>query len=814
MLILNSRKFLKYNDILLWIVILGALFSIFEVITSGYFFSTISPQSVKISPISSFFLIVISLFLLLQNRLSHKYYFQFVFRFLIVLILAFSLLSLIDAVFNASLNFNRVIFDKTQYSDIKMTSIFSFYMVITSLSILFKNNDNFIINIIGNILFIIFLLNVINIIGFIYKTPFYNTNPLHAISLPASISFMFISLYLLIDMKLNFWPFKKVIESNTSVLIAAYFIPALFFLYVIYEVVEASFSIMYFNHALHSSVLLILMLLLGSYVVIALSNRIGLQISKAENIKLESEIKYRTLFENAIDGIVYINMQGKLTALNNSFAKMHGYSVDEMVGMDLMELDTIEVRKKIPERMKKLAELNSIHFETEHYHKDGHIVYFDVIANIIKVRDEDYVVAFHRDMTDRKQAELLLKAKNEEIATQNEEYQILNDELIMVNEELLKAKHKAEESDKLKTAFLANMSHEIRTPLNGIMGFIELLHRKKITEEKRAQYIDIINSNSSQLISIIDDLIDIAKIESDQLNISIEPTDIGNLLSEIYFSYNIKLSKAGLVTKLILNNENTSCIVLTDRNRLKQIIENLLNNAIKFTNYGEIYFGFTKKGEFLEFYVKDSGIGIDEINLEKIFDRFWQVEIGMTRKYGGTGIGLSICKAFIEKLGGKIWVESKVMVGSTFYFTIPINNNETIVEKTQIHKGMRHSDDFKNASVLIAEDEDMNYFFFEESLEDFNVKIIRAKDGHEALQIAKSTPDLKLILMDIKMPNMNGYEATKLIKQIRPDLPIIAQTAYAQVGDREKALESGCDDYISKPVNMDVFNGLLTKYLS
>lgn len=814
MLVISGRKLLKYSDILLWIVAFGAIFSVFEVITSGTFFSTISPQSVKVSPISSSFLIVLSLYLIFYKRLSDKYYFQFFFKSLIAFILAFSLSSLVDTVFNSSLNFNCVIYGKTQYSDIKMTSIFSFYMVITSLSILFKNNDTFIINIIGNILFIIFILSLINIIGFVYRTPFYNSNPLHAISLPSSISFMFISLYLLIDMKLRFWPIKKVFESETAVLIATYFISALFSLFVIYEVIEASFNFMYFNHALHSALLLIFILLVGSYVVIALSNRIGSQISKAENIKLESEIKYRTLFENAIDGIVYINMQGKLTALNNSFAKMHGYTIEEMKDMDLNELDTIEIRKKIPERIKALIELNSIHFETEHYHKDGHIVYFDVVANIIKVHDENYIVAFHRDMTDRKQSEILLKAKNEEIASQNEEYQILNDELIIVNNELLKAKNHAEESDKLKTAFLANMSHEIRTPLNGIMGFIELLHRKKITDEKRAQYIEIINSNSSQLISIIDDLIDIAKIESNQLNISIESTDIGNLLSDIFFSYDVKLAKAGNNTKLILDGKDTSCFVATDKNRLTQIIENLLNNAIKFANNGEIHFGFTKKGDFLEFYVKDNGIGIEERNIEKIFDRFWQVERGMTRKYGGTGIGLSICKAFIEKLGGDIWVESEVMVGSTFYFTIPIKNNETIVEKIQIRKGMKLSDDFKNASVLIAEDEDMNYFFFKESLEEFNVEIIRAKDGNEAVQIAKSNPDLRLILMDIKMPNMNGYEATKLIKQIRPELPIIAQTAYAQIGDKEKALESGCDDYIAKPVNMELFNSLLTKYLS
>ncbi|OFX16334.1 MAG: hypothetical protein A2033_08650 [Bacteroidetes bacterium GWA2_31_9] len=814
MLILNRRNILKYNDILLWIVISGAIISIFEVITSGYFFSTISPQSVKTSPISSSFLIVLSLYLIFYNKVIKKSYFHLVFKSLIASILVFSLLSLIDTIFNSTLNFNCELIGKMQYSDVKMTSVFSFYMVITSLSILFRNKDAFIINVIGNISFIIFLLSLNNIIGFIYETPFYNSNALHAISLPASISFMLISLYLLIDMKLRFWPFKKVVESKTAVLIATYFIPTLFILYIIHEVVEYSISEMYLNHALHSSVLLIFILLVGSYIVIVLSNKIGSQISKAESTKLESELKYRTLFENAIDGIIYINMQGKLTALNSSFASMHGYSIEEMNGMELTELDTIEVRKHIPVRMKSLREQNSIHFETEHYHKDGHIVYFDVIANIIKVKDEEYVVAFHRDMTERKKSEMLLKEKNEEIANQNEEYQQLNEELISVNEELLKAKIKAIDSDKLKTAFLANMSHEIRTPLNGIMGFIELLHRKKNTDEKKAQYIDIINSNSSQLISIIDDLIDIAKIESNQLNISIETTDVGNLLSEIFFSYSIKLSKTRFETSLILDNENTTCIVATDKNRLKQIVENLLNNAIKFTSNGEIHFGFTKKSDFLEFYVKDNGIGIEEINLEKIFDRFWQVEKGMTRKYGGTGIGLSICKAFIEKLGGKIWVESEVMVGSTFYFTIPINKNDTIVEKIQIRKSMKISDDFKNASVLIAEDEDMNYFFFEESLEDFNVKIIRAKNGNEAVEIAKSTPDLKLILMDIKMPIMNGYEATRLIKQIRPELPIIAQTAYAQIGDREKAIESGCDDYISKPVNMDMFNSLLTKYLS
>jgi PAS domain S-box-containing protein len=384
--------------------------------------------------------------------------------------------------------------------------------------------------------------------------------------------------------------------------------------------------------------------------------------------------------------------------------------------------------------------------------------------------------------------------------------------------ELIKAKEKAEESDKLKTAFLANMSHEIRTPMNGILGFAEMLNDDTLSLANRKKYLGIINSNGKMLINLIDDIIDFAKIEADQLNIMTDDFSLNNLLAQLHSTFsteNLRREKSALriLYRKALANDN--CYIRTDPNRLRQILTNLIGNSIKFTQTGFIEFGYRlEKKDQLLFYVKDTGIGISKDKLDLIFERFMQADVSSTRKYGGSGLGLAISKGLVELLGGKMWAESTVNEGSTFYFTLPyvpaIKKDEDSEEK----KRPKTNYNWEGKLFLIAEDDKFSYKFLEGFLRQTGADVMHAADGHEAVNLCRNHDNVDLILMDIQMPEMNGLEATTAIKQFRKNIPVIAQTANAITEERQKCLEAGCDDFISKPININELYVKIDKWLS
>jgi len=384
---------------------------------------------------------------------------------------------------------------------------------------------------------------------------------------------------------------------------------------------------------------------------------------------------------------------------------------------------------------------------------------------------------------------------------------------------LLEAKLKAEESDQLKSAFLANMSHEIRTPMNAILGFTELLTMpdSAISSEEKQNYIKLIHNSGNNLLHLIDDIIDISKIEAGQLKIIQKECDVNQVLMDIYESYSeIKKQKGKENIELSVNlaKTNQNVITLTDPLRLNQIISNLIDNAFKFTDEGFITFGYEiQKSNNLHFYLKDSGIGMDEKKKELVFERFRKIEDDKTKLYRGAGLGLAICKSLIELLGGEIWVESYLGSGSSFYFTIPYKKVEKNHRKKEIS---RHNTDYNwlNKTILVAEDEPANYFYIEEVLKKTNARLIRATNGKEAVKQVKKDQKIDLIIMDIKMPEMNGYEATKQIKTFNKNIPIISQSAYAMPGDIEKGYLLGINEYITKPVQPKKLLSILNKYLN
>ena len=378
--------------------------------------------------------------------------------------------------------------------------------------------------------------------------------------------------------------------------------------------------------------------------------------------------------------------------------------------------------------------------------------------------------------------------------------------------ELIIAKNKAEESDRLKSAFLANMSHEIRTPMNGIIGFSELLKEQDINVAERDRFIRIINDNCQQLLHIINDIIDISKIEAGIIELDPAEFCLNETMDSLYENYLPDASKKGL--QLILTKDpywEKSRIEL-DHGKLRQVLDNLLVNAIKFTESGRVEFGYNHRDNRLDFYVKDTGIGISEEHKEIIFNRFWQAEFGLVRKYGGNGLGLSITRAFIKKMGGEIKVESTPGLGSCFSFSLPyvqsVDRPAAQAQKSQ------DVPDFAGRTILIVEDEPDNFDLLNIILGRLNLVVFHAWNGDEAMRIFAEHPETELVLMDFKLPDIPGQEITKMMLKLRPKLPVIATTAYAMHGDKEKATEAGCAAYLAKPIRMNDLLQVLKNFLN
>jgi PAS domain S-box-containing protein len=377
--------------------------------------------------------------------------------------------------------------------------------------------------------------------------------------------------------------------------------------------------------------------------------------------------------------------------------------------------------------------------------------------------------------------------------------------------ELLDLKERTEKSDKLKTAFLANLLHEIKTPLNAIVGFSALLGEPDIDSKTRHSYIDVIMNSSDHLLSIITDVIDISNIETRIVKINKKGIILNSLLRSLYdqFLPKAREKRINLVTELALPDEDS--IIMADNTKLTQIISNLLNNAFKFTHKGQIRFGYSVNDKLIRFFVADTGIGIPCEHHARIFDRFFQVENPASNLYGGTGLGLAICKAYVEMLGGEISLSSTPGTGSTFYFTLPFEKSADTFKPAPPVKMETGFVFPEKKTILVAEDIESNFKLISYFLSKANTTIIRASNGKEAVEKALAEKKIDLILMDIKMPVMDGYTAVKLIRETNPDIPIIAQTAYAD--DKAKAMDCGCNGIILKPFDKNKLLNIFKEFI-
>lgn len=381
-------------------------------------------------------------------------------------------------------------------------------------------------------------------------------------------------------------------------------------------------------------------------------------------------------------------------------------------------------------------------------------------------------------------------------------------ELVNSNRELSIAKEKAEASDRLKTSFINNISHEIRTPLNGILGFGQILMDPELDENDKEEYLNILNESSERLINTVTNFMEISILSSGNQEVEKKFLFLETVLSNIIRQYKVACDAKNLNLNLELPEPVSTVQIYTDSDLLYKILRHLTDNAVKFTNEGFITIGYEIKGSDFVFFVKDSGIGISNEGKESIFKNFMQEDNSYSRPYDGCGLGLSIASRIVELLGGIIWLDSEKGAGSTFYFTIP-NKFETQIEKGFVS--------FKNIGreikcILVAEDDEINFVYINVLLKSAQVKILRAVNGQDAISQCKNNPDIDIVLMDLKMPVVNGYLATKEIKQGRKDLPILALTAYSGGEDKKRAIEAGCDEFITKPVKKDVLMEKLANY--
>jgi signal transduction histidine kinase/CheY-like chemotaxis protein len=378
----------------------------------------------------------------------------------------------------------------------------------------------------------------------------------------------------------------------------------------------------------------------------------------------------------------------------------------------------------------------------------------------------------------------------------------------------IKEKKRAELAEKVKSSFLANMSHEIRTPMNAIIGFGQLLSSTRLNEEQK-EFVKIINDNSYHLLTIIDDIIDISIMEANQLKLVPRNFSLSSFFLDIDIvlqKYLEKYNKHNL--ELICKWPESNPVLFADAHRLKQVMTNLLSNAVKFTSNGSVAYGCYTEKESVVFYVSDTGIGISREDLPLLFKRFSKIEnVDNERIFHGMGIGLSISKNLVSLMGGKIWVDSEPGKGSRFSFTIPyVSKPETLIEiPDNEESGEEYS--LPGKTVLIAEDEITGFLFIETLLKKLGVKALHAGNGLEAVELCRNNREIRLVLMDIKMPKMDGLEATRMIKKDFPDMPVIALTAFAMKTDETECYQAGCDDYITKPVNSDYLTKKVSQYL-
>ncbi len=527
-------------------------------------------------------------------------------------------------------------------------------------------------------------------------------------------------------------------------------------------------------------------------------------LEKSRAAAVENEQSLMTIFNNTPLIMMLVDPEGRIVQINQTGKNISVISPDKILGLhageimncvhaltDGVKCATAKVCRNcgIQNVISLTLDTGKSQFKKEielHAGFNGRVTPLTLLVStaLMKRDHKTHVLLAVDDITERKQLE--------------------ND--------LMYAKEKAEESDRLKSAFLLNISHEIRTPMNGILGFTDLLKDPEITPDEMQHFIGVIEQSGERMLNTVNDLMDISKIEAGQVEPEISTVNLNNLLDELYFFHKPEADEKQLEFSCFKGYGDHQSKLLTDGGKLSQILSNLIKNALKFTPFGSIAFGCRQHNGSPEFFVKDTGIGIAPDRHEAIFERFVQADITLTRPYEGTGLGLSIVKAYVHMLGGEIRVESDVDQGAHFIFTIKSGNHEKTQEYHGSKTGAVHALPLSGLKVLIVEDTPSSDAYLTAVLNSFSSEILHAADGLQAVEMCRKCPDIDLVLMDVKMPGLDGYSATARIREFNTGVVIIAQTAFALPSDEQKALRAGCNSYLSKPVRKSTLLNEVAKW--
>lgn len=522
-----------------------------------------------------------------------------------------------------------------------------------------------------------------------------------------------------------------------------------------------------------------------------MNSELQMQKELLEKEYCESDRFYRMVVQSADDGISFFDKNWNLKFANSAFYALIGYARDEYESIGPHGFIHEEDQDYQARRVQGLISSGFFESELRLKHKDGH--YVNLSTRSVTVRDDNGEVlgslTISRDITRLKQT----------------------------HEELIKANIESEASSRLKSSFLANISHEIRTPLNSVVGFANLLLADNLTRDVREDYIEHINYNSEKLLQIIGDIIDLSRLESSQIEISYEETSLSAIIDEIIVEARQVIRRNEKPIILNVNNKftDTGDLIFTDRIWLKRVLNHLMDNAVKFTLDGSIEFSYYRENDKIIFKIKDTGIGINKENLGRIFEEFRQEVDGHHRPFEGLGIGLTLAKEVVERMGGKIYVQSEKGIGSEFSFSIPYRPAGS--PKTKASKDARqiaqHPVDWSFKKCLLVDDNKDVLIYLHRILMDTGVSVITARSGFEAIELIKAIPDIDVVLLDMQMPEMNGIEATREIRKIRKNLPIIAQTAFIFEDDKDIILEAGCDACLIKPIRKEHLLSVMSDFV-
>lgn len=510
------------------------------------------------------------------------------------------------------------------------------------------------------------------------------------------------------------------------------------------------------------------------------------------DLLITSDYKYGAIFENANDCIVLLK-NNIIVDINQKGCDMFGYSREEILGMESSDISPEnssngEININQTGYMDAALKGEPQHFEWIHQKKDGTSFYTDISLTRLDNSDSYNTLAIIRDISKQKRYE----------------------------KELIEAREKATELNRMKSLSLASMSHELRTPLNSIIGFSDLLLDEDTTEDEKEMFSKLIQTAGRSLMQLIGDIVDISKIEAGQVTIQKTMFNVNSFLQKILLTFKQEKDSRGksdIELKLVLSDLASELRIETDPHRLQQVFNNLLTNSLKFIDNGFIEFGYLSiTPKYIQFYVKDTGVGIDNNKREVIFEQYGQDKSTYNRNNEGTGLGLAISKSFVELLGGNIWLDSEIDEGSTFYFTIPFKVKSGYRENYLSNSLNISAKNWSGRTIVIADDVKENYVFLRGVLSPTGVKILWAQNGKEAFDFCKVNNKVDMVLMDIRMPVMNGLEASRLIKKNNPETIIIAQTAFASAQDKENCIASGCDEYFKKPINHEKLFSVIAEY--